>query len=67
MKTELTCALLNLCSSNASYSNGETIKGSFYLSPSRIDILCCADRTLSSSHAAEKKNHREILNPQRNY
>ena len=32
IKAELSSASLNLCSSNASYLQGETIKGSFYLS-----------------------------------
>jgi len=40
--------LVNICPSNVSCSQGETIKGVFYLCPSNIDIFGCADRTPQS-------------------
>jgi len=57
IKAELSSASPNLSPSNASYLQGETIKSSFCLSPSRIDITGCADRTLSSWHPAVQKKH----------
>jgi hypothetical protein len=57
VKAELSSAVLNLCHSNASDSREKLLKHLFYLSPSRIDIIRCADRTLSSWHPAVKKTH----------
>jgi hypothetical protein len=51
VKRKIYFFLLNLYPSNASYSQGETVKDLLYLSPSRIDTRC-ADRTLSSWHPA---------------
>ena len=40
--------LLNLCPPNISYVQWESVEDLLLLSPSRIDIIGCADRTLSS-------------------
>jgi hypothetical protein len=45
-KAKLGSALLNIFPSNASYSQAENVQDLLQLSPSRIDITSCADRTL---------------------
>jgi hypothetical protein len=52
---------LNLCPNNASYSQEENEKVLFSLSPSRIDLICRADRTCQVKHPVIKKDTQKYL------